>query len=57
MLPLVSVVIAGTAVTLVGAWHFTSLAVRPVAEITALATRIEAGTLDQRIVAHAETVA
>jgi two-component system heavy metal sensor histidine kinase CusS len=39
----------------VGAWHFTSSAVRPVAEITAQATRIEAGTLDQRIVAHADT--
>src|SRR5437773_9192885 len=38
-----------------GAWHFTSSAVRPVAEITAQATRIEAGTLDQRILAHADT--
>jgi heavy metal sensor kinase len=50
-----AVVLVGTAATLVGAWHFTSSAVRPVAEITAQATRIEAGTLDQRIVAHAQT--
>src|SRR6266545_399684 len=52
---LLAVVVAGTAATLVGAWHFTSSAVQPVAEITAQATRIEAGTLDQRIVAHADT--
>jgi two-component system heavy metal sensor histidine kinase CusS len=52
---LVVIVFAGTAVTLMGAWHFTSSAVRPVEEITAQATRIEAGTLDQRILAHANT--
>lgn len=52
---LLAVVIAGSAATLMGAWHFTSSAVRPVGEITALARRIEAGTLDQRIVAHADT--
>jgi heavy metal sensor kinase len=52
---LLAVVLAGTAATLMGAWHFTSSAVRPVAEITAQATRIEMGTLDQRIVAHADT--
>ncbi len=55
ILALAAVVVAGTAATLMGAWHFTSSAVRPVAEITAQATRIEAGTLDQRIEAHAET--
>jgi len=55
LLVLASIVVAGTAATLMGAWHFTSSAVRPVAEITAQATRIEAGTLDQRIVAHADT--
>jgi two-component system heavy metal sensor histidine kinase CusS len=55
LLALLAVVVAGSAATLVGAWHFTSSAVRPVAEITAQATRIEAGTLDQRIVAHADT--
>jgi heavy metal sensor kinase len=49
------VVLTGTSATLMGAWYFTSSAVRPVAEITAQATRIEAGTLDQRIVAHADT--
>ncbi len=55
LLVLVSIVVAGTAATLMGAWHFTSSAVRPVAEITAQATRIEAGTLDQRILTHADT--
>lgn len=55
LLVLVAIVVAGTAATLMGAWHFTSSAVRPVGEITAQATRIEAGTLDQRILAHAET--
>lgn len=55
LLVLLSIVVAGTAATLMGAWHFTSSAVRPVEEITAQATRIEAGTLDQRILAHADT--
>jgi two-component system heavy metal sensor histidine kinase CusS len=55
LIALTAVVIAGTSATLMGAWHFTSSAVRPVAEITAQAMRIEAGTLDQRIVAHADT--
>jgi two-component system heavy metal sensor histidine kinase CusS len=55
ILALAAVVLAGTSATLMGAWHFTSSAVRPVAEITAQATRIEAGTLDQRILAHADT--
>jgi heavy metal sensor kinase len=55
LLVLIVIVIAGTAATLMGAWHFTSSAVRPVSEITAQATRIEAGTLDQRILAHADT--
>lgn len=55
LLVLVSIVVTGTAATLMGAWHFTSSAVRPVTEITAQATRIEAGTLDQRILAHADT--
>jgi two-component system heavy metal sensor histidine kinase CusS len=55
LLVLISIVFAGTAATLMGAWHFTSSAVRPVGEITAQATRIETGTLDQRILAHADT--
>ncbi|MGH7521582.1 MAG: sensor histidine kinase [Gemmatimonadales bacterium] len=55
VLVLAAVVVAGTAATLMGAWHFTSSAVRPVTEITAQATRIEAGTLNQRILAHADT--
>jgi|SRR5579859_2976213 len=55
LLVLAAIVVAGTAATLMGAWHFTSSAVRPVAEITELATRIETGTLDQRILAHADT--
>ncbi len=54
LLVLVAIVVVGTAATLMGAWHFTSSAVRPVSEITAQATRIEAGTLDQRILAHAD---
>jgi two-component system heavy metal sensor histidine kinase CusS len=55
LIALVAVVVAGTSATLLGAWHFTTLAVRPVSEITAQATQIETGTLDQRIVAHADT--
>src|SRR5207249_4905324 len=41
--------------TLVGAWWLAGSAVRPVYEITEQATRIEAGTLGQRIMAHADT--
>lgn len=55
LLALLAIVIAGTGATLIGAWHFTTSAVRPVAEITTQAMRIEAGTLNQRIIAHAET--
>jgi signal transduction histidine kinase len=55
LVALLAVVVAGSAATLMGAWHFTSSAVQPVVEITAQATRIETGTLDQRIVAHADT--
>ena len=52
---LVGVVVLGTCATLVGAWWLAGSAVRPVCETTEQATRIEAGTLDQRIAAHAET--
>ncbi|HXM37748.1 MAG TPA: ATP-binding protein [Gemmatimonadales bacterium] len=52
---LLSIVIAGSAATLVGAWHYVGRAMRPLAEITAVATHIEAGTLNQRIAAHADT--
>ncbi len=45
----------GTGATFVGAWWLAGSAVRPVHEITEQATRVEAGTLDQRIVAHADT--
>lgn len=55
LIALFGVVIAGSSATVVGAWHFVGRAMRPVAEITAAATRIEAGTLDQRIEAHADT--
>ena len=48
------ILLGGTA-TLVGAWTVVGSAMRPVQEITTQATRIEAGTLDQRIAAHAET--
>jgi two-component system, OmpR family, sensor kinase len=49
------IVLLGAGATLVGAGSLVDSAVRPVAEITRLATRIEAGTLDQRITAHAST--
>lgn len=55
VLALAGVVLVGTGVTLLGAWRLGGSVVRPVGEITAQATRIEAGTLDQRIAAHAET--
>jgi len=55
LLLLAGVVVLGTAATLVGAWWLAGSAVRPVYEITEQATRIAAGTLDQRIAAHAET--
>src|SRR2546427_832641 len=55
LVALLGVILVGTAATLVGAWNLAASAVRPVAEITAQATRIEAGTLDQRIAAHADT--
>lgn len=50
-----AVVVLGTGATLVGAWWLAGSAVRPVAEITSQAKHIESGTLDQRIVAHADT--
>ena len=52
---LAGVVVLGIGATLVGAWWLAGSAVRPVYEITEQATRIEAGTLSQRIVAHAGT--
>ena len=52
---LVAVIVLGSGATLVGASYLANSAVRPVAEITAQATRIEAGTLDQRIAARADT--
>ena len=55
LLVLAGVVVVGTGATLVGAWWLAGSAVRPVYEITEQATRIEAGTLGQRIVAHADT--
>jgi len=52
---LLGVVVLVTTATFVGAWWLAGSAVQPVCEITEQATRIEAGTLDQRIVAHADT--
>jgi len=52
---LATVVVLGTGATLVGAAWLAGSAVRPVAAITEQATRIEAGTLEQRIAAHADT--
>ena len=55
LLVLAGVVAVGTGATLAGAWWLAGSAVRPVSEITEQATRIEAGTLGQRIAAHADT--
>src|SRR5437764_3251835 len=55
LLVLSGVVVVRTGATLVGAWWLAGSAVRPVYEITEQATRIEAGTLGQRIMAHADT--
>lgn len=52
---LLAVVVLASAATLAGAWWLACWAMRPVLEITEQAQRVEAGTLDQRIVAHAET--
>lgn len=52
---LAGIILVGTSATLFGAWWLAGSAIRPVNEITAQATRIEGGTLDQRIVAHANT--
>jgi two-component system, OmpR family, sensor kinase len=52
---LIIVVFTGTGATLLGAWQLAGSAVEPVTAITDQATRIEAGTLDQRIAAHADT--
>jgi two-component system, OmpR family, sensor kinase len=50
---LVGIVVVGTGATLVGAGRLADSAVRPVKEITEQATHIAAGTLDQRLSAHA----
>jgi len=52
---LLGIVILGSGATLIGAWRLAGSAVQPVLEITEQATHIEAGTLDQRISAHATT--
>jgi two-component system OmpR family sensor kinase len=50
---LLGIVVLGTAAASIGAWSLAGSAVRPVIEITEQATHIEAGTLDQRLSAHA----
>jgi two-component system OmpR family sensor kinase len=55
LLVLVAVVLVGSGASFVGAWWLAQSAVGPVAEITAQATQIEPGTLNQRIAAHADT--
>jgi len=50
---LLGIVVLGTAAALFGAWSLAGSAVRPVIEITEQATHIEAGTLGQRLSAHA----
>lgn len=52
---LLGVVALATAATLVGAWWLAGTAVRPVLEITEQAERVEVGTLNQQILADAET--
>jgi signal transduction histidine kinase len=52
---LLGIVLVGTGATFTGAWRLAGSAVQPVREITKQATRIAAGTLDQRISAHADT--
>lgn len=49
------VVFLGTVATFLGVAMLARTAIRPVGEITASAKHIEAGTLDQRIAAHART--
>ena len=55
LIVLAGIVLLGAGATLVGAWSLSGSAVQPVMEITEQATHIEAGTLDQRISAHAST--
>jgi signal transduction histidine kinase len=55
LLALGALILLGGTATLVGAWAVVGSAMRPVQEITMQATHIEAGTLDQRIAAHADT--
>lgn len=50
---LLGIVLLGTSATFAGAWWLAGSAVRPVMEITEQAQHIEAGTLDQRLSAHA----
>lgn len=55
LIVLAGIVLLGTGATLIGAWSLSGSAVKPVMEITEQATHIEAGTLGQRISAHAST--
>jgi two-component system OmpR family sensor kinase len=50
---LAGLVLVGTGATFAGAWRMAGSAVKPVLEITEQAAHIEAGTLDQRLAAHA----
>jgi two-component system, OmpR family, sensor kinase len=50
---LFGIVLLGTSATFAGAWWLAGSAVRPVMEITEQAQHIAAGTLDQRLSAHA----
>src|SRR5215471_1452654 len=53
LVALLGVVVLGTGATIIGAGRVASSAVRPVIEITEQASHIAAGTLDQRLSAHA----
>lgn len=48
----IAIILLGTAATFLGGWWLAGSAVRPVHEITTQATRIEAGTLNQRLSAN-----
>ena len=55
LIGLVGLMALGTGATFAGAWSLAGSTVRPIGEITEQATHIAAGTLDQRISAHADT--
>jgi signal transduction histidine kinase len=55
LIGVLGLVVLGTGATFAGAWRLAGSTVVPIREITEQATHIVAGTLDQRISAHADT--